>query len=268
MYKNFEFSILQDCLKKIREEKPMVLHFTNYVTMDLGANCVLAVGGSYMLSFTTKDLEELICKSESLVINIGTLDSSFANLCIQAVKMAKTHNKPVVFDPVGAGATEFRASISRDLMPYVDVVKGNAGEIIALAYGKNQSKGVDSLSGPKEAQKYAQEISKKYRCIVVVTGDVDYITYEDRWTQVPFGVPLMTSVVGMGCSLASIIGTFIPVLEDKFESTVSAVRYFAMCGNIAFSKAQSPGQFRTFFVDTLHEADFDHMMCLLPSVEI
>ena len=263
-----DFFSLQRCLTRIRNEKPMVLHFTNYVTLDLGANCVLALGGSYMLSFTSQDLEDLIGKSQSVIINIGTLDSSFCELCMQAVKSAKAQNKPVVLDPVGAGATEVRASIARNLLAYVDVVKGNAGEIIALAYGNAQSKGVDSLSNPREAHTYAQEIAKKYGCIVVVTGNVDYITYQDRWAQVPFGVPLMTSVVGMGCSLASVIGTFMPVLEDAFESTVLAVKYFSMCGNIAFSKASSPGQFRTLFIDALYEADFESMKSLESNMQL
>lgn len=54
----------------------------------------------------------------------------------------------MILDPVAAGATEFRARAVAECLEkgYVDVIKGNLGEIMAVAgWEGGKSRGVDSI---------------------------------------------------------------------------------------------------------------------------
>lgn len=83
----------------------------------------------------------------ALVINIGTMNPDGIRDCLQAVRAYNTQGNPVLFDPVGAGATEFRRNTVKALMTggHFDVIKGNEREIMTL-WGEDGAKqrGVDS----------------------------------------------------------------------------------------------------------------------------
>ena len=84
----------------------------------------------------------------SCVLNIGTLTTDlFTSYHIALFEYNKA-GWPIILDPVGAGATEFRAQAVAECLEkgYVDVIKGNLGEIMALAdWRGGKSRGVDSI---------------------------------------------------------------------------------------------------------------------------
>ena len=49
----------------------------------------------------------------ALCINLGTLNAEQIASMFAAGRLANQHRKPVVFDPVGVGATELRRSTTR-----------------------------------------------------------------------------------------------------------------------------------------------------------
>jgi hydroxyethylthiazole kinase-like sugar kinase family protein len=84
----------------------------------------------------------------SCVLNIGTLTADLFQAYRIALNEYNNAGWPIILDPVGAGATEFRAQAVADCLErgYVDVIKGNLSEIMAVANWKGgQSRGVDSI---------------------------------------------------------------------------------------------------------------------------
>ena len=73
---------------------------------------------------------------------------------VLAGKSAVEHGKPVVLDPVGAGASAFRkASVLRILNEVnVTLIRCNAGELAAIADVEWQSKGVDAGKGDMDIE--------------------------------------------------------------------------------------------------------------------
>lgn len=69
----------------------------------------------------------------ALLINFGTITDKESMLA--AGQFANDAKKPVVFDPVGVGSTEFRRKAAAELLNtwQASVIKGNAGELAALA---------------------------------------------------------------------------------------------------------------------------------------
>lgn len=85
----------------------------------------------------------------ALVINMGTVTPEGLKNHLQALKAYNQAGAPVLFDPVGGGATHVRRNAIRTLMAggFFDVIKGNEGEIGAvIGETSKQQKGVDAGS--------------------------------------------------------------------------------------------------------------------------
>ena len=134
-------------LSKVREINPLVLHYTNEVTINDCANITLALGASPLMSYSYEEIEEIIPIASCVVINIGTMNSSHTELFLKAGKIANKFNKPVVLDPVGVFATKSRTLLVERLINEVkfDVIKGNASEIKYIGGFDVNGKGVDSF---------------------------------------------------------------------------------------------------------------------------
>lgn len=91
----------------------MVIHYTNNVTINDCANVTLAVGASPLMSFSYEEVEEMVSVANSVVINIGTMNSNMLDLFLLAGKAANKYNKPVVLDPVGVFASKARAELTK-----------------------------------------------------------------------------------------------------------------------------------------------------------
>jgi hydroxyethylthiazole kinase len=92
----------------IRDTTPLVHNVTNYVVMDLTANALLALGASPVMAHAVDEVEEMALLAGAVVLNMGTLDEAWIASMTTALAAARKHGKPVVFDPVGAGATRLR----------------------------------------------------------------------------------------------------------------------------------------------------------------
>lgn len=90
-----------ELINKVKEINPLVLHYTNEVTINDCANITLALGASPLMSYSDEEVEEIVSVASSVVINIGTMNSSRLELFVKAGKAANKFNKPVVLDPVG-----------------------------------------------------------------------------------------------------------------------------------------------------------------------
>ena len=92
-------------LDVIREKNPLIHNITNYVTVNDCANAILAIGGSPVMADDINEVEDIVSLSSALIINIGTLNQRTIDSMIKAGKKANELKKPVVLDPVGAGAS-------------------------------------------------------------------------------------------------------------------------------------------------------------------
>ena len=65
-------------LENIRTKAPFVWNFSNFVSMDIAANALLAIGASPAMAHAKEEANDFsqICKaiSGALTINIGTFD--------------------------------------------------------------------------------------------------------------------------------------------------------------------------------------------------
>lgn len=236
----------------IQRNKPIILCLTNVVTMDFMANSLLALGAAPIMSCDDRELEALIAISSAINLNIGTLDAAFISRCQHAADIARHQQKPVILDPVGAGASLIRTQSARELMPFADIIRGNASEVMALIDLNIASAGVESTRSTAMAKDSADTLARQLNNTVIVSGKEDYITDGNRQETLHVGSPLMPLVTGMGCTLTAVVAAFRAVIPDSFEAARIATTYFGLCGSAAEQKTKQPGSFRTAFIDALY----------------
>lgn len=240
-------------LQAIRSKAPLVHNITNFVAMDITANALLALGASPVMAHSKEEVDEMARLASSLVLNIGTLTPSWVESMQQAMAIAKANGKPVVLDPVGAGATSFRTQTAGEIVSRVPtVIRGNASEIMALlSSGRGNTKGVDSSVASLAARDLARELAARVGCVVVVSGEVDLIVDKQREAQVRNGHPLMTKVTGVGCTCSALMGAFLAVNSDPFEAAVHTMAAIGIAGELAAKVAGGPGSFRVELIDAI-----------------
>ncbi|WP_321462806.1 hydroxyethylthiazole kinase [uncultured Vibrio sp.] len=245
---------ITQALNAVRQQKPLVVNITNYVVMNNTANALLAIGASPIMAHSKQEMAEMMSFAGALVINIGTLDSTWTPRMIFAVEQANANGKTVVLDPVGCGASTLRTETSRQIARLANklIIRGNASEIIALAGEQAQSKGVDSLDSSDAALGAAQFLAAEYGANVVISGETDYIVTKSHTVTLRNGHEMMPYVTGMGCTLTALTGAFATVGD---ETGLAAAAVLGVAGEIAAEQARGPGSLQSTLLDELYQLD-------------
>lgn len=245
-------------LQLIRENHPLVHNITNYVVMNSTANALLALGASPVMAHAPEEVEEMVGLASALVVNIGTLSKAWVESMFLAAAAAKKNGIPVVFDPVGAGATKLRTDTARRFLKEVRpaVVRANASEVRALASAERATKGVDSRHRAAEAVEAGRATGEEFGCVVSISGAVDIIIHPaGESLQVENGHYLMPRVTGMGCAATALTGAFAGVSDSPFGAAAGAMVVMGIAGELAALKAEGPGSFQPAFLDALFRLD-------------
>ncbi|MDD5450026.1 MAG: hydroxyethylthiazole kinase [Candidatus Omnitrophica bacterium] len=244
-------------LEKVRQEKPVIHHLTNWVTIYDCANVVKVLGASPVMAHAKEEVAEMASIASSLVLNIGTLTVDFIEAMKSAAKSANKKGIPVVLDACGCGATELRNRKTAELLEEVriDIIKGNASEIAKIAGEDVKTKGVDAAKVEKNLIEVARHVAKKYRCTAVITGAEDIITDDKQVFILKNGHPIMASIVGTGCMAASVIGTFATVEKNLALAATSGLVCFEIASECAAKRASGPGTFKEKMYDCLFHLD-------------
>ncbi|MDD5195595.1 MAG: hydroxyethylthiazole kinase [Candidatus Omnitrophica bacterium] len=244
-------------LEKIRKQKPLAHHLTNWVTIYDCANIVKVLGASPVMAHAPQEAGEMARLAHSLVLNIGTLTADFVEAMKIAAASANQKGIPVVLDVCGCGATSFRDAKVSQLLGEVkiDIIKGNVSEIARVAGENVKTKGVDASMVEKNMIEIARILSTKRKATVVATGKEDIVTDGVKTYIVKNGHQLLTRVVGTGCMAASVIGTFSAVEEDLAFAATSGLLCFEIAAQIAAKKASGPASFKEKLFDCLFKLD-------------
>ena len=106
-------------VREVHTKAPLVLNITNYVVMNTTANALLAIGASPVMAHAIEEVEDMVALAGALVINIGTLSEPWVASMRKAGRAAQQRRIPVVFDPVGCGATAYRTRTAQALLEEV-----------------------------------------------------------------------------------------------------------------------------------------------------
>ncbi len=242
-----------DLFTRLRENRPLVHHITNYVTVNDCANVTIAAGAAPVMADAPEEVCEMVTFAGALVLNIGTLNRGQIESMILAGGMANDRKIPVILDPVGAGATRFRTDSALRILDELEItiLKGNAGEIGVLAGAEAHVRGVDSFGMTGDPVSIARQFAKRAGLTVVISGVTDIVTDGDRILLVDNGHPMMGSISGTGCMAASVTGAFAAVSDDPVIAAATALAAFGIAGEKAASGSRGPYTFKVALFDEL-----------------
>ena len=246
---------LNERLRWIEEHKPLIHHITNYVVMNETANVTLCLGASPVMAHATEEVEEMASAAGALVINMGTPYPDLEEAMLAAGKAANRAGVPVVFDPVGVGATAYRTRIAKRLLDEVRfaAVRGNAAEMAALAGVEAEIRGVDSLSVGGDVGDIAASLATASGCVAAITGEVDVVSDGSRTFRIRNGHPLLGKVTGTGCMATTTVAVLLASGEPHLEATAAALALFGLAGEkAAGSSGGMPGSFHVELYNALY----------------
>ncbi len=247
-------------LEQVRSGRPLVHNITNLVVTNIAANALLAIGASPVMAYAKEEVADMAHIASALALNMGTLDDRVVEAMLIAGKAANAANVPVVFDPVGVGATLYRNQTAAKVVEQVHltVLRGNGGEIGALLRAGGEVRGVDSVKIAPDLRRAMVEFARVHSTVVVVTGAEDYITDGNRFFILRNGHPLLAAITGSGCMLTALLGAFIGVVDKNAalatfaDACVSCLTCYNIAGEIAAKRANGPGTFQSGLFDALY----------------
>lgn len=249
----------------VREKNPLVHCITNYVTVNDVANMLLACGASPVMADAAEEAADITAISSSTLINIGTLNKRTVESMKAAGIKANEMHHPVVLDPVGAGASEYRTNTVFELMKKIhfDVIRGNMSEIRTIADGTGTTKGVDASASDAVTEDtviqnadFIRKLALTLETVIAVSGKIDIISDGKTVYLCRNGHEMMTKITGSGCMLGAVTAAYCGAEKDTIlDSAAAAVSVTGLCGECAYKKtiASESGisSFRTNFIDAM-----------------
>ncbi|NLT57335.1 MAG: hydroxyethylthiazole kinase [Clostridiales bacterium] len=259
--------MLQHPMERLRRQAPLVHCITNYVTVNDVANMLLACGASPVMADAPEEAGTF-SGSGCLYLNLGTLNRRTVDAMYLAGRANAERGRPILLDPVGVGATDFRMQTARALLRDLPIaaVRGNASEIRALADMGGQVGGVDASAADAvtdetvgRAAAFACALSARLGTVVSFSGPIDIIADRGAAYAVRNGVARMPRITGSGCMLSGVVAALIAAHpEQVLEATVTAYAAMGLCGEIAeaaLREGEGTGSFRARMIDAMSLLD-------------
>jgi len=244
-------------LDRVRSQSPVIHHLTNWVTIYDCAQIVKVLGASPVMAHAPEEVQEMARLAAALVLNLGTLTVEMVEAMKLAARTANDQGIPVILDVCGAGATCLRDRKCFELLEEVriDLIKGNASEVARISGVKVQTKGVDAARVEADLKAVGQDLARRRRCTVVITGPEDLVVDGGRRCVVHNGHPLMSRVVGTGCMAASVMGAFTAVEPDLCRAAAAGLVCFNVAAELAAELTPGPAAFKIKLFDCLAGLD-------------
>ncbi len=220
---------------RLKNQKPIIHHITNYISINDCANITLAIGASPIMANDPAEVEEVVAQSAALVLNLGTPNTRMLESMLLAGKKANELGIPVVLDPVGVGFTQIRTRTVEQvaLCVRLTAVRGNLAEIQRMAGVYSAMRGLDSLADEGNAAATVRLAAQQMGCLVAATGPVDFIS--DGWSvcRVENGDAMMSQITGAGCMTTSLVASCCGAMGASLASVASGVMLMGIAGEMA-----------------------------------
>ncbi|WP_066363806.1 hydroxyethylthiazole kinase [Herbidospora mongoliensis] len=242
-------------LEELRSQVPLVQSLTNIVSANFLTNVLLAAGATNAVIDNPHEAEFFATIAGAVLINLGTPTDFQAEAFTLAAKSAHESGRPWVLDPVGVGGLPWRTKLAVDLLTHrPTAIRGNAGEIAAVAGQSGATRGVDSVAEAADAVPLALKLLDISEA-VSASGPVDYVSGRTRegdigTVRVHGGSALLPKVTATGCSLGALSAAYLAV-TDPFTGLVAAHTHFSVAAEVAARAAAGPGTFVPLFLDAL-----------------
>ncbi len=260
--------MIEECLKNVRENHPLIHNISNYVTVNDVANVELACGASPIMADEVLEVEEITSICQGLNINIGTLNTRTIEAMKVASKKAAFLHHALLLDPVGAGASHLRTDTALSLLAeaHFDVIRGNVSELKALALQSADTHGVDASAADvvtadnlDQMITFVKDYAHERNCIIAMTGAIDLVADDQQCYVITNGTKAMSGITGTGCMLSGLMCAYLAAnKEHPLEACAAATIVMGLAGEIGLSHLASHegnSSYRDRIIDAISQMD-------------
>lgn len=276
---NMKISIdaLTEILNLQEEKQPLIHCISSMVTMNDLAQGILSYNGNPIMALGIDEIGEITTRAEAVLIDLGTLDNNKIAAMEKSLRIASRKNKPVVLDAVGVDISLFRKEIALIFLARykIDVIKGNLLEIKELLEkrtkkgkehkGRKEDKErneneeivenkeieeiikvgefgervIDSIKNDYEVREKMREFSKRYKTILIATGNENYVTDGFSEFFISNGNERFNKIVGVNSILAGLISVGVAVARttaEKVQAVLIAIMTMGISQDIVYEK--------------------------------
>ena len=243
--------LIKNEVQKIRDLKPRIHMIPNIVTATLCADALSAVGARPIMAMYAEELEDVIQQADGFVANLGQPDEDKIKSVHRGIIAANERGIPIVIDPVGCCATEFRKRFVKDILRYdfTGIIKGNYAEISSILNGESIKTGVDSQLQAEDfdkllnnyIQKSREDIedndNNKDKRVYIATGETDYILIKKTAKETGM---IGTSMLDIRTSESEMIDDKATALTLRWNVTGTGCMYGALLGAVYAVNPKEP----------------------------
>lgn len=125
-----------------------------------------------------------------------------------------------------------------------------------FSHSDGAQKGVDSSESSDNALVSAKALALECHCVVVVTGERDYVTDGSRVITVSNGNPILKKITAAGCALTAVMAAFVSLgdltdVTQVMKNCAYALSIFGIAAELAMKDPQvkGPGSARMHMLD-------------------
>lgn len=251
---------LWDLHQSIKKRAPLIHCLTNHISINDCANAVLEVGGRPIMAEHPLEVEGITASAKSLVVNMGNISDNRMKAIELSGRLAYEKGIPKIIDMVGLGCSPLRYEFAKEWIERCqpEIIKGNHSEIKALLGLAHDADGIDVGESDQLEEKNiqmgldnAKRLSKRYGCVVLISGAIDIVVEEEKLYSIHNGHPIMAKVTGTGCMLNAVVGTYL-ASNKPLESAVLGALVMGIAGEVAKNQSVGTGSFRVNLHDQLY----------------
>ena len=235
--------------EQIREKKPLVHMIPNSVIVSLCTDGLTALGARPLMAVAPEEMDEIPRYADAVVVNMGQPTCQKMEAAEKALLTAEEYGVPIIWDPVGAGASKFRCDGFQKLLSlkWKGIVKGNRSEVSALQSGVLSHQGIDSVG------EFSLQMSPPDGRTWAVSGPQDLVFDETRNFRLGHGEKKLM-LTGSGCLTGAVMGACYAVEHDPVPAALGACCIMACAGDEA-AKYSGYGSQKQALLDALTGID-------------
>lgn len=248
---------------RIAGQRPLVHMIPNSVTVALCTDGLSALGARPLMAQSPQEMEEIVSHADAVVVNMGQPSLEKLEAARIAIQTAGNQEIPLVFDPVGAGASGFRQREYGRLlqMKWKGIIKGNRSEAAALQSGLLSHQGIDSIG------EFDLRMNAERGRVWAVSGPEDLVFDETRRFVLPHRAGRKMMLTGSGCLTGAVMGACCCVEPDPVTAALAAFLIMAYAGEKAAAQ-RGYGSQKTALLDALTEIDSREFGAYLMEIQV
>lgn len=255
---------------KLKRTRPLVHVIPNTVTASFCADALRALGARPIMALAPEEVSDITHSSQSVVLNMGQPTRDKFSALKASALTAASHTIPVVFDPVGVGASDFRLQGAKEIeaLPWSGIIKSNQSEYWALKENRLTQTGVDTFSNVLEMPFEPSSLEREDRTYVI-TGERDVIFNHTHKLFVHHRNAMATEIVGTGCVLGTLCGAFVAVTSNFLEAAICACLIMSIACEKASFACESAldkgyGTYKIALLNSLSQLTVDDLITYAP----